>query len=473
MKKTAKKKPLVTVYTVCYNYGRFLSQAIESVINQSFKDWELLIFDDGSKDNTAEVAARYAHYPNISFFRQENQGLIRTANQAIEKAQGKYIMRLDADDYLDENALLLMVQMMKTQPDLALVYPDYFVVNEENVILEHVHHNRITEASQVLDLPAHGACSLVKKSVMLEINKYDKTNPCQDGYDLWLKLVGRNHKIKNANLPLFYYRSHGQNMTTQEHRILDARQKIKEKFVRNNMKADKKPEVLAIIPTRGTKANAYVNPLREIAGKKLIEHTLDAAAGSEMISRTVVLSEDDETLEHVRKKYPVETMQRPARMGGLTARIEESILWVLEQLQKKEKYTPDLVLLLYIHTPLRKTSHIDEAIYSQMIFKTDSVITVTQNTKFLYRHSEHGMIPLYKKRLLRHQKDVLYEEVGAIELSRASVISKDNFLGKTIGHVLMGPRDSVQITNEFEFWMCEQVLNERAQVETIKLGEKS
>ena len=458
--KKKNKKPLVTVYIVSHNYGRFLSKAIESVLSQSFKDWELLIYDDGSDDDTAEVAGRYTHYPNVSFFQPGKQGLIRTANQAIEQARGNYVIRLDADDYLEENALLIMVQEFKRNPETALVYPDYFVVNEDNVILEHIRQNSITSESNLLDLPAHGACSLIKRSILLKIRKYDPSLTCQDGYDLWLKVAGE-YRVKNVNLPLFYYRRHGRNLTGQEHRILSARQQIKERFVKENLKPEELPEVLAIIPTHGTKANPSTNPLRDLAGRKLIDYTLDAVSRAELVSRSIVLSEDDEALAYVSRGWKCETLKRPAALGGLSSRIEESVLWVLKELSAKENYRPDLVLLLYIHAPLRKASHIDEAIYSQIIFNTDSVVSVTQNTKFLYHHGKSGMIPLYEKRFLRHEKDNLYEENAAIDLSQTRAVTKESFLGKTIGHIVMAASDSVAITGEFEFWLCEQILKQR------------
>ena len=458
--KEKNKKPLVTVYIVSHNYGRFLAKAIESVLNQSFKDWELLIYDDGSEDDTAEVAERYTHYPNVSFFQPGKQGLIRTANQAIEQARGAYVMRLDADDYLDENALLIMIQEFKRNPKVALVFSDYFIINEDNVILEHIRQSLVAEEAPVPDLPAHGACSLIKRSILLDINKYDPSLTCQDGYDLWLKLVGE-YKVKNVNLPLFYYRRHGQNLTGQEHRILTARQRIKERFVKENLKPEELPEVLAIIPTHGTKANPLTSPLRDLAARKLIDYTLEAVSQAELVSRSVVLSEDDETLAYVSKGWTCETLKRPQALRGLACHIEESVLWVLKELRAKENYRPDLVLLLYIHAPLRKASHIDEAIYSQIIFKTDSVVSVTQNTKFLYHHGKSGMIPLYEKRFLRHEKDILYEENAAIELSQTRAVTKESFLGKTIGHILMAASDSVTITGEFEFWLCEQILKQR------------
>ena len=93
--------PLVTVYIPCHNYGRFLSQAVESVFQQSYRQWELIIIDDGSTDNTDEIIDLYSHHPRVSTFRTESIGLPSVINFALSQAKGKYFIRLDGDDYFD------------------------------------------------------------------------------------------------------------------------------------------------------------------------------------------------------------------------------------------------------------------------------------------------------------------------------------------------------------------------------------
>lgn len=458
-----RKPPLVSVYTVCHNYGRYLARSIESVLAQSCKDWELLVYNDGSTDETADVMERFATHPRVRLFTNPQQGLIRTCNQAIAAARGQYVLRLDADDYLDENALRILLETLRRDREAAMAFPDYYTVNEEGVVLEHFRYG--SQDGEVLDLPAHGACSLVRKSALNAIGGYDEDNRCQDGYDLWLKLTGR-YKVRNVGLPLFYYRMHGRNLTTEDHRILEARRLIKRRRAHDVLERIGRPQVLAIIPTRRPKANPYADPLAPLAGVPLIDHTLRAVAGSELVTRRVVVSEDEATLAHVRTSG-FETLRRPAQLGGVASRIEETVLWTLSELERRDGYRPDLVALLYVHVPLRRSAHIDEAVHTQLLFKTDSVISVTRNARFLYRHGDRGMVPLYRKRLLRLQKEVLYEENGAVELSRTASITRRSFLGRTIGHVLMSPQDSVQITTEFERWLAEKLLLDEGERERL------
>ena len=102
----------VTVYITSYNYGKYLTQAVDSVLAQNFKDWELLIINDGSTDNTRDILAQYEGHKRIKIIHQENKGLNVSNNIALRVAQGNYIMRLDADDYLDENALLVLSNVL-------------------------------------------------------------------------------------------------------------------------------------------------------------------------------------------------------------------------------------------------------------------------------------------------------------------------------------------------------------------------
>src|SRR5262245_6069839 len=122
--------PKVTVYVVSHNYGRFLPEAIESVLRQHYEDWELLLIDDNSTDNTAEVMRLYESDPRVRIFRTTGIGLPAVANLALREARGDYLIRLDGDDVFDENILFVMTSYLDRHPELALVFPDYYLMDE-------------------------------------------------------------------------------------------------------------------------------------------------------------------------------------------------------------------------------------------------------------------------------------------------------------------------------------------------------
>ena len=124
-----KEAPLVTVYITNFNYGSYIKDAIESVLSQSFKDIELIIIDDGSSDNSKEIIERYMQLNYVRVIFQKNNGLNITNNIAIRLARGKYLVRLDADDYFRKDAIQKMCQKLESDPKLGLVFPDYFLID--------------------------------------------------------------------------------------------------------------------------------------------------------------------------------------------------------------------------------------------------------------------------------------------------------------------------------------------------------
>ena len=116
----------ITVYITNYNYGRFIEQAIDSVLNQTEQDFEIIIIDDGSIDNSRAIIDSYRNNPKIKIVLQQNKGLTTSNNVALKLSQGKYIMRLDADDYLVQNALSKLSSILDKKPNLGMVFGDYY-----------------------------------------------------------------------------------------------------------------------------------------------------------------------------------------------------------------------------------------------------------------------------------------------------------------------------------------------------------
>ena len=450
--------PKVTVYIPTHNYGRYVGRAIESVVNQKFDDWELIVIDDGSTDNTTMVLKEFTDHPKIKIIHQEKKGLTVTNNIALRLSQGKYIIRLDADDYLDENALLVLSNILDTHPDVGLVYPDYYRVDEEEEIIDIERRKKIDEEVSLLDLPAHGACTMIRKSCLIELGGYNETLPCQDGYDLWIRFIDK-YKPYNVNIPLFYYRQHSRNLTQDKRKILSARHWAKRNYVKAKF-GENIPKVLAIIPVRKQSNILSDSALKDIAGKPMIYYTITEVLKTNLLDKVVVTSDDDEVLKYVGNFPTIIGIKRPPELSLPNSRIEPTVDYILTFLKKNQNYYPNVVMLLYIHTPLRKYIHIEKAIDTMLIFNVDSVVSVSEDLGFYYRHVKNGLAPLTKRRLLRLERDALYRENGAIYLSKISAIKKNNFLGEKIGHIVMLPEESVKIDCEFNYWLAEKIIKE-------------
>lgn len=131
MNKGIETSPLVSVILPTYNRARFLQKSIGSVINQAFIDWELIIWDDGSTDNTSEVVASF-NDGRIKYFCEDNHGAAYARNRAIEKSQGKLLAFLDSDDEWRANKLAEQIEVMQTHPEIDVLFTDFDNINEES-----------------------------------------------------------------------------------------------------------------------------------------------------------------------------------------------------------------------------------------------------------------------------------------------------------------------------------------------------
>ncbi|MBU1985173.1 glycosyltransferase family 2 protein, partial [bacterium] len=282
------QEPRFTVYIPCRNYGQYLEQAVESVLRQTVADWELLLIDDGSTDHTAQIVQLYLGDRRIRSYKTDGIGLIGVANLALREARGRYMIRLDGDDYLDENILLVLGHFLDRNLDVALVFPDYYLVDERGGFLSVERRERLQESNYMLDVPANGACTLVRTEILRQLGGYRTDVDAQDGLDLWVKMC-RHSRCANVNLPLFYYRRHGKNLTESSFRIFNARRRIKRLTLEAEIGASR-PFLACILCRRNYdfmpdiwKAN--------LCGRTLLEWSLDECIQSSLFDEIIVASD--------------------------------------------------------------------------------------------------------------------------------------------------------------------------------------
>jgi CMP-N,N'-diacetyllegionaminic acid synthase len=242
-------------------------------------------------------------------------------------------------------------------------------------------------------------------------------------------------------------------MTLNNEEILEARRQIKQSYIDRELK-EPRPKVLGIIPARAHDYCDYL-AIRKLGDKPLIAHTIEAALKTELLDR-VIFTTEDKGIAEVAQSYGVEVIMRPPELAR--GYVERTVPYILEKLEEAD-YHPDIVALLHVNSPFKKAEHITEAINTLIIYDVDSVISVCEDRKFHYQHDTYGLRPLFEKRLLRLEKEDLYEENGAIYVSRRDVATAENFLGKRIGHILMTGEESVRINSEPDFWLAEQLMN--------------
>lgn len=454
---------LVTVYITNYNYGKFIEQAVNSVINQSLDDFEIIIIDDGSTDNSRDNIERLSQHPKIKVIFQQNKGLNVTNNIALRAARGKYIMRLDADDFLDHNALLVMSNMLEKDPELGLVFPDYYITDDEGHPQSiHRRHDFEKDVS-LLDQAAHGACTMIRVDFLKEMGGYSEDYSCQDGYELWVKFTAR-HKVSNINTPLFYYRQHGSNLTKNEQRILSTRATINRDYVQND---EQKQNTLAIIPVRD--ANTVNNTLAfSLLGEQsFLEHKINQALEAENIRQVVVSSPDLKVKDFVSGKYGDQVLfiQRPQEQARLNVGLVDTVNHILTQTGIQEQ-VPAALAILAIEFPFTGSSVIDDAVNTLYLFNSDSLISVRPDTHTFFQHHGHGMQPiLNQEKFTKLEREALYKYTGGISLTKTKVFwEEQKFITAKVGHIVIDQQASLGVYSEYDLKLARLLAKEKVTV---------
>ena len=455
--------PLLTVYITNYNYGRYIKQAIESVLHQSFKDLELLIIDDGSTDNSKEIIESYANHRKINVIYQKNKGLNITNNIALRLANGKYIMRLDADDYLVAEALEKMINLLEVNDELGMVFPDYYLVDAHNNVLAEVKRHDFKEEVGLFDQPAHGACTVIRTDYLKSVGGYDESYSCQDGYELWIKFVSK-YKVTNIRESLFYYRRHGENLTTNETRILDTRRSINGNYIKNN--EIPVPNTIGIVPIRNKNIGGQTLAFTEIGGRKIIDIKIQSILDSQHLNKVVVTSAVPAIKDHVESKYSDEGqvvfIERPKELARYNVSLRGTIDHILNQKTIKA-LNVEAFMILPIEYIFLSGAIIDDAINAIEIFKADSLISVRQEYDSFYQHHGNGMIPILEQaqNYTHLEREALFKAAGGIQLSKVAAYKKENKIqaGK-VGHIVVDQKTAMGIFSGFDLQLANLLLEQ-------------
>jgi glycosyltransferase involved in cell wall biosynthesis len=211
-----------------YNTEKYLNESIESILNQTFKDFELLIINDGSTDKSEEIIKSYTD-ERIRFINNEgNKGIPYTRNKGIQLSKGKYVAILDSDDYSYPDRLEKQIKFLEENPDFGLVGGGMKVINDksENLGLFSIPDDPSEKIPVILlfyDCFAQSSVMLRKSALPEE--HYRISFPVSQDYDLWVRM-SYNTKLWNIPEILINYRVHPENVT---HKKKD----LKEKMLKN------------------------------------------------------------------------------------------------------------------------------------------------------------------------------------------------------------------------------------------------
>jgi hypothetical protein len=216
--------PEVTVLLPNYNAGPFLRPAIESILAQSYQDFELLVIDDASTDGSQEAVATFRD-PRVRFVRHEaNRGLGATLNEGLRLARGALIARQDCDDLSDAERLARQTDAFRAEPTLALIGSRALLIDEHGRRMGHV--DRSLEPASIrwyglLDSPFIHTSVMFRREVVLDgLGGYREGLSHSEDWDLWSRLI-RVHQARNLPDRLVSYRERARSMTDRIERSSD------------------------------------------------------------------------------------------------------------------------------------------------------------------------------------------------------------------------------------------------------------
>lgn len=196
----------VSVIITNYNYSKYLNRSIRSAFVQNFpsQDFEIIVVDDSSDDWSREIIESYGSYVKPVFLKK-NVGLAEARNRGIKKARGKYVVFLDADDYINRNLIFIESMFLDLNPNWDAVACDYYLINDK----EEVIGRRSCKKNPI-------ACGIMfRKEKLIEVGMYDSSFRIHEEKDLLIRF-SKKYVLKHIELPLYRYRKHGRSLSSSE-----------------------------------------------------------------------------------------------------------------------------------------------------------------------------------------------------------------------------------------------------------------
>jgi glycosyltransferase involved in cell wall biosynthesis len=213
--------PAVSVIMPAYNVAEYIGSALDSVFNQTFTDYEVIVVNDGSPD-TGELERVLAPYlDRILYLKQENEGLSRARNRAIGAARGRYIALLDSDDFWEPDYLSVQMGGMEGDPTIDVLYADAFIFGDSPIAGKTYMEICPSEGEVTLERLIREECHvmvsvLARREAVVRAGLFDESLRSAEDFDLWLRMVDRGSRIAYHRRPLVHYRRRHDSLSADE-----------------------------------------------------------------------------------------------------------------------------------------------------------------------------------------------------------------------------------------------------------------
>ena len=279
--------PLVSILMPCYNNADYIGEAIESILCQSLQDFELIVLDDCSTDNSAEIISSFADKRIFYHHNEQNMGLANNLNIGIRMARGKYIARMDGDDISLPDRLKTQIDFLETHPDIALCSCGMEMFGKDNMVWIRQADYEQVKITMLFYSPILHASSVWRRASFERHNLYYRQDafPAED-YDLWARAV---FHCKLVNIPqvLYKYRIHGEQVTKTDSRSSLREHQIRTEYLRRTLPSLNDDDVYSIIQSIEKKNSSlremnnafrrmlYSNRQTNFFNQKYLKHRLE------------------------------------------------------------------------------------------------------------------------------------------------------------------------------------------------------
>jgi CMP-N-acetylneuraminic acid synthetase len=376
---------LVTIIITNYNYSKYLHRCIRSCLKQSLDDdkIEIILVDDNSTDNSIDIAQDYIKLPNFRLIAlKKNKGVAYCSNIGLKKAKGKYVIRVDSDDYVTNEFANFLSYYLIENSNILGVSCDYYLVDDEEKKIKHINAEKFPVSCGIM----------YDKKKLLKLGGYNPKFLHREEEELRVRL-GQSYKLHNLSLPLYRYRMHKSNKTKSKNykdefkkKIVELKNKQKTQLVSNH-KLTK--NIIAIIPARIGSQRLKNKNIYPFKGKPMIYWIINAAKNACLVKDVYVTSESDKIL-NLSKKFGAKTIKRPANLSGNDVYKIEAIKHAVKKIFKLTDKKPTLVISLQANSPDTKSEDIDNSIIKLIRNKKNEIISVDNN------HNQNAAIRVMK-----------------------------------------------------------------------------
>ena len=210
------KKKLVSIILNCYNGEKYLQQALNSIEKQSYKNWELIFWDNKSTDNSKNIFKSFKNKKFKYYFSKKHTSLYKARNLAIKKSRGQFISFIDADDLWERNKLKKQVELFLKNKQVSLIYSNLWIKNE-NLKKRKLYWKKDLPSGLIYKKIIKEYCIgiitvMIKRNILSKKNAFDPKYNIIGDFDLFTRLAKKN-KFMAVQAPLATYRVHGENLS--------------------------------------------------------------------------------------------------------------------------------------------------------------------------------------------------------------------------------------------------------------------